>query len=169
MALFTDVEILVVQDLQPFESSLLQIASTHAINVDQKISIAKHAVAEKLLLFLQDAGLSDPQWLSRRVIGLSTVVVTPPLKRWLGFEALAAFFAEAYNVQLNTRFQAKWTEYQQEAKGASDQLLHSGLGIVFKPLPKPAMPVVSIQQGVAPADLFMSRCCGLIRRVTRVR
>ncbi len=152
MALFTDVEILVVEDLQPFESSLLQIASTHAINVDQKISLAKHAVAEKLLLFLQDAGLSDPQWLSRRVIGLSTVVVTPPLKRWLRFEALAAFFAEAYNVQLNTRFQAKWTEYQQEAKGASDQLLHSGLGIVFKPLPKPAMPVVSIQQGVAPAE-----------------
>ncbi len=109
MALFTDAEIIVPQDLLPFESSLLQVASTHGINVDQKITLAKDTVGEKLLLFLQDAGVSDPQWLSRRVIGLSTVVVTPPLKRWLCFESLTRFFAEAYNVQLNTRFQGKWT------------------------------------------------------------
>jgi hypothetical protein len=78
--------------------------------------------------------------------------VTPPFKRWLCVEALAQFFAEAYNVQLNSRFQAKWQEYRQEVKHSSDQALHAGLGIVFKPLPKPHMPEVSVQQGVAPAE-----------------
>jgi hypothetical protein len=152
MALFTDAEIIVLQDLMPYESSLLQVASSHAIDIDQKIVLAKRSVAERLTLFLRDAGVSDPQWLSRMVIGLSTVVVTPPLKRWLGFEALARFFAEAYNLQLNTRFEAKWKEYQGEAKSSADQFLHAGVGIVFKPLPKPQLPEVSIQAGVAPEE-----------------
>lgn len=152
MALFTDVEIIVPQDLVLYESALLQVASTHSINVDQKITLAKGTVGEKLMLFLQDAGVSDPQWLSRLVIGLSTVVVTPVLKRWLCLEALTRFFAEAYNVQLNTRFNAKWLEYQEEAKLAADQALHAGLGIVYTPLPKPHMPEVTVQKGVAPAE-----------------
>jgi hypothetical protein len=152
MALFTDVEIITLQDLLPYESSLLQVASSHSINAVQKIALAKRAVGENLMLFLQDAGVSDPQWLSRPTIGLSTVVVTPPLKRWLCFDALSGFFAEAYNVQLNTRFEAKWKEYEREVKHAADQTLHAGLGIVFKPLPKPHMPEVSLQQGSTPAE-----------------
>lgn len=154
MALFTDAEIITPQDLLLYESSLLQVASTHSINVDNKISLAKHSVAEKLTLFLRDAGVSDPQWLSRLVIGLSTVVVTPPLKRWLCLEALSRFFAEAYNLQLNTRFNAKWTEYLQASGEAADEALQAGVGIVYKPLPKPKMPQVSVQTGVAPAEPF---------------
>jgi hypothetical protein len=152
MALFTDIEIIGAQDLLPYESSLLQVASAHSINVDQKIALAKRDVGEKLMLFLQDAGVSDPQWLSRLVIGLSTVVVTPPLKRWLCLEALTKFFAEAYNIQLNTRFHAKWQEYLQDTKVAADQALHAGLGIVYSPLPKPQLPEVSVQAGVAPQE-----------------
>ena len=152
MALFTDIEMLVSQDLLPYESSLLQVASANSINLDQKIALAKGDVGEKLMLFLQDAGVSDPQWLSRLVIGLSTVVVTPPLKRWLCLEALTEFFADAYNVQLNTRFNAKWQEYQQETKIAADQALHAGLGIVYNPLPQPQLPEVSLQAGVAPQE-----------------
>jgi hypothetical protein len=152
MALFTDAEILTLDDLLAFEGSLVHVASTHNINVDKKVSLAKRVVSEKVTIWLQDSSLTDPQWFSRCLIGLSTVVVTPPLNKWLCFETLTRFFAEAYNVQLNTRFEGKWKEYQQEAKYASDELIQSGLGIVFKPLPKPAMPLVSIQQGVAPAE-----------------
>jgi hypothetical protein len=82
---------------------------------------------------------------------LSTIVVTPSLQRWLCFESLSRFFAEAYNVQLNTRFQGKWTEYRVEANQASDLVFMSGLGIVYNPLPRPVMPLVSVQDGTAPA------------------
>ena len=131
---------------------MVQVASSHEINVDKKIALAIRSIGEKLLLLLNDTGMSDPQWLSRSVIGLSTVVITPPLQLWLCLESLARFFAEAYNVQLNTRFQGKWKEYQDEAKCAADQTIQGGVGIVFKPLPKPQMPEVSVQQGAAPAE-----------------
>ncbi|MBV9301372.1 MAG: hypothetical protein JOY62_18690 [Acidobacteriaceae bacterium] len=151
MALFTDAEIVTLDDLLQFETSLVQVASSHGINVDTKIKLATDAVSDKLLLWLLRAGASDPQYLKRRLLGLSTVVVTPVLQRWVCFESLSRFFAEAYNVQLNTRFQGKWTEYQNEAAEASDLVFMSGLGIVYNPLPRPAMPLVSIQNGTSPA------------------
>jgi hypothetical protein len=157
MALFTDAQIITLNDLLPFEASLVQVASTHGINVDTKISLATSFVAEKLFRLLQDTGMSDPQWLSRRVIGLSTVVVTPPLQRWLCFESLTRVFAEAYNVQLNTRFQGKWNEYQAETRYAADQTIQAGIGIVFTPLPKPQTPEVSVQQGNSPAESIFVR------------
>jgi hypothetical protein len=150
MALFTDADIVSLDDLLQFETSLVQIASSHGINVDTKIKLATDAISDKLLLWLLRAGASDPQYLNRRVLGLSTVVVTPVLQRWVCFESLSRFFAEAYNVQLNTRFQGKWTEYKNEALDASDLVFMSGLGIVYSPLPKPALPLVSIQDGSAP-------------------
>lgn len=152
MALFTDAGIVMLDDLLQYETSLVQVASSHGINVDTKINIATNIIGDKLMLWLLDQGASDPQWLTRRSLGLSTIVVTSTLKRWLCFDSLSRFFAEAYNVQLNTRFQGKWTEYKQQASEASDMVFMSGIGIVYNPLPKPALPLVSIQNGSAPAQ-----------------
>lgn len=151
MALFTDAIIVTLDDLLHFETSLVQVASSHGIDVDTKINLATDAISDTLLLWLLRAGASDPQFLNRRLLGLSTVVVTPVLQRWMCFESLSRFFGEAYNVQLNTRFQGKWTEYQAQASEASNLVFLSGLGIVYNPLPKPAIPLVSIQTGSAPA------------------
>ena len=120
MALFTDAQTVTLNDLLPFEASLVQVASSHNIDVDQKIALAVASVGETLFLLLKDTAMSDPQWLSRRAIGLSTVVITPPLYHWLCFASLARFFAEAYNVQLNTRFDAKWKQYKEDARVAAD-------------------------------------------------
>jgi len=156
MALFTDAEIVALDDLLEFETSLVQTASSHGINVDTKIALAENAISDQLMLWLLSVGASDPQWLNRRLIGLSTVVVTPTLKRWLCFDSLSRFFAEAYNVQLNTRFEGKWTEYQAASKDAADMVFMSGIGIVYNPLPKPAMPLVAIESGaVSPEALYV--------------
>jgi hypothetical protein len=152
MALFTDAEIVTLDDLLPFEASLTQVASSHGINVDTKVNLASSSIGNRLLLWLLDVGASDPQFLNRRLLGLSTVVVTPTLQRWICFEALSKFYAEAYNVQLNTRFEGKWTEYQDDAAEAHNLFFMSGVGIVYNPLPKPAMPLVSIQTGSAEAE-----------------
>jgi hypothetical protein len=156
MALFTDAEIVTLDDLLQFETSLVQTASSHGINVDTKIALATNAISDRLMLWLLSVGASDPQWLNRRIIGLSTVVVTPTLKRWLCFDSLARFFAEAYNVQLNTRFQGKWTEYQSATKDAAEMVFMSGIGIVYTPLPKPAMALVAVETGtVSPQALYV--------------
>ncbi|MBV9764788.1 MAG: hypothetical protein JOZ48_08080 [Acidobacteriaceae bacterium] len=152
MALFTDADIVTLNDLLTFESSLVQIASSHGIDVDTKINLSLSAISDRLMLWLISAGASDPQWLNRRLLGLSTVVVTPTLRRWLCLDSLSRFFAEAYNVQLNTRFQGKWTEYQQAASDASEMAFMSGIGIVYNPLPKPAMPVITSGVGSGTAQ-----------------
>lgn len=152
MALFTDASFVTLGDLMQYERSLSQIAASHSINVDTKISLASSVIGDKLLLWLLGVGAADPQWVNRRLLGLSTVVVTPPLNRWLCFESLSRFFAEACNIQLNTRFEGKWTEYQHESQNANGLVQTAGIGIVYKPLPKPAMPLVSLQSGSAPAQ-----------------
>jgi hypothetical protein len=152
MALFTDSGAVALDDLLQFEISLVQTASSHGIDVDTKINLATSAVGDKIMLWLLNTGASDPQFLIRRVIGLANVVVTPPVQRWLCFEALSRFFAEAYNTQLNTRFQGKWTEYQTQAQDAEQMAFMSGIGVVANPLPRPALPLVSVEQGVSPAQ-----------------
>lgn len=152
MALFTDSDNVTLQDLLQFEASLVQIASSHGINVETKISLSIAATADKLLFWLLRAGMSDPQWVSRRVLGLSTVVVTPTLHRWLCFDSLARFYSEAYYVQLNTRFEGKWTEYQAAADKAVEMVVNAGIGIVYDPLPKPGLPLASVQTGSLPAQ-----------------
>ncbi|MGA8030065.1 MAG: hypothetical protein WB992_23205 [Bryobacteraceae bacterium] len=152
MALFTDAYVITLADLLPFESSLVQVASSHAIDVDTKINLSISAIGDELMRWLLNSQASDPQWLNRRVLGLSTVVVTPPLHRWVCFDSLSRFFAEAYNVQLNTRFQGKWTEYQQQAADAANLAFMSDIGLVYNPLPKPAMPILSVATGNIPAQ-----------------
>src|SRR4051812_41924112 len=130
MALFTDADVVTLGDLLEFETSLVQVASSHGINVETKISLSISAISDMLMLWLLRAGASDPQYLDRRFLGLSTVVVTPPVQRWICFDSLARFFGEAYNVQLNTRFQGKWTEYQNQASEVQELVFTSGIGIV---------------------------------------
>lgn len=152
MALFTDADIITLDDLAQYETSLVQVASSHGINVDTKIQLATNAIADRLLLWLLNVRASDPQWSNRRTLGLSTVVVTPTLQRWLCFDSLSRFFAEAYNVQLNTRFQGKWIEYQTAAKDASEMVFMSGIGVVNAALPKPTMPLVAVETGTISAQ-----------------
>lgn len=152
MALFTDVAVITLDDLLQFEASLGQVASSHGINVDNKISLATSAISDKLMLWLHTDRASTPTTFGQASIGPANVVMTQPLYRWLVYESLARVFAEAYNVQLNTRFQSKWVEYQGEAKNASDSFFRSGAGVVSNPLPRPGMPLVSLQSGNIPAQ-----------------
>ncbi len=155
MALLTDADIVTLDDLVQFENSLIQISSTHSIDVTTKINLAIGEISNTVVSWLLKVRASDPQWLTRRALGVSTVVVTPTLQQWLCFQSLSRFFAEAYNVQLNTRFQGKWTEYQQVASIAAEGVFMSGLGIVYDPLPRPGMPLTSIENGTTlPQALF---------------
>lgn len=152
MALFTDADIITLTDLLEYENSLAQVSSSHNIDVDTKINLAVATIGDKLLLWLIKMGAGDPQWPQRRELGLSTVVVSSPLQRWLCFDSLARFFEEAYNVQLNTRFQGKQTEYQKLAANAASMAFTSALGLVQNALPKPLLPSVIVSTGFSPAE-----------------
>lgn len=152
MALFTDSDIVTLDDLLQFEGALVQISSTHGIDVETKIRLAIDEIGDRMLLSFLQAG-STARWSGAKELALVNIVVSPPLYRWICFNSLARVYAEAYNVQLNTRFQGKWTEYQQQANQASNLVMASGIGVVVDPLPKPGLPNITVSQGsiTAPA------------------
>jgi hypothetical protein len=147
MALFTDSAIVTIEDLSTLEASLVQVTSSHGIDIEGKIGLATSAISDKLMLWLLNSGSSDPQSMNRRSLGLTTIVVTSILQRWICFESLARIYAEAYNAQLNTRFQGKMQEYQVEADRTANLYFQTDVGIVANPLPRPAIPLVSLQAG----------------------
>ncbi len=151
MALFTDSGILGLDDLLQFESGLVQVSSTHGIDIDTKIKLATDEIGAKVLLFLLRAGPSD-RWSSRAKLGLTNVVVSPAMFKWICNDTLAKIYAEAYNVQLNTRFQGKWNEYQKQADAASEIVFASGIGVVFDPLARPLIPSLKVRQGSLPVQ-----------------
>lgn len=156
MALFTDPDVITLDDLLPFENSLGQVASAQGIVIDGKIALATSDIAERLKLWLLAQYPYVPNWfnpwLNTRLLDLGTVVVTPALERWLCVASIAKIFAEAYNAQLNTRFQAKWQQYLQESENSAETTFRAGLGIVSNPLNKPPMPLLSVQTGSLPAQ-----------------
>ena len=158
MALFTDSGVITLDDLLQFESSLMDVCSTHGIDVQTKIKIASDGIGDRLMLWLLRSGKQQdgaPVGVGS-VLRLESVVVTPAIYRWLCFDALSRVFAEAYNVQLNTRFQGKWHEYQKEAEEAGQLVYTSGLGLVYRPMANPPLPLVSIGVGtLTSAALFI--------------
>jgi hypothetical protein len=162
MSLFTDSDLVGISDLDVYESTLSKTASSHGINLSSKTAIALAAIGDKLLGRLQHIGrtpifvgsvLNGTQQGSYQGWGLNNVVVTPPLRRWLSYEILSQVFAEAYNVQLNDRFKAKWMEYSGRANEAERNVYELGIGVVRNPLSRPPDATVAITSGNQPAGI----------------
>ena len=82
MALLTDGSPNTVETLKAFESSIADVAAIELIDVDIKMGLAIEEISESLMVYLIQLGTQDPQYLSRRRLGMSTVVITAPLRRW---------------------------------------------------------------------------------------
>src|SRR5208337_5521236 len=137
MALFTDGPISTAKDLQQYEASLLSDANAEGIDVAGKVALAQQDVGSELLLFLlRRAGFRDDQPNVRRSLGLTDVVVTDALRQWHIHKTLAMVYRDAYNNQLNDRYQGKWNQYEQLAKGSSRAYFQLGVGVVVDPIPR---------------------------------
>jgi hypothetical protein len=150
MALLTDAEIVTLVDLQPYETNVVGVLTTYEIDAANKIGLATEVISEELVLHLLKSGFSDPQHSARRLLGVSSVVLTGPVQRWLCLETLAQIYNEAYNVQLNDRFKGKWLQYIQQTSATRQFVWQYGVGVVFKPLPKPLAPLIGLQIGLLP-------------------
>lgn len=152
MSLFTDAEIVTLDDLLQFENTLSQVSATHSIDVTKKIGLAVDSVGDKILLCLLRAGQIGNPSISQGSTALDRVVVTPAIYKWLCLESMAGVFAEAYSLQLNTRFQAKLIDYRTQADLASEIVFASGIGMVDSALPKPGLPICTVDVGTMTAQ-----------------
>ena len=152
MALFTDGPLNGAIDLQSYENRILDVANTEGIDLAGKISLAQDDIASEVMMFLlRRSSTVESPWMPqvrvRQQIGVSDVVVTAPLRQWHAHKALALVYRDAYNNQLNDRYQAKWNEYEQLAKTSSQSYFQIGVGLVAGPISKASPPVLNTIAG----------------------
>lgn len=155
MALFIDGPVISIKDLQEYENAILSVASTENIDLAGKIALAQRQIANDLEIFLRRRqSFGDFPWMLSPRIDIGEVVVTGPLRQWHAHKALALVYRDAYNNQLNDRYQGKWTEYEQLAKGSLRDYLEIGVGVVTDPIRKPSIPVLTAVPGNGSAATY---------------
>lgn len=142
-------------DLQTYELAILNVASTEGIDLDVKLGLATEEISETVLDILLDHTRSvDPISNIRRTIGVSDVVVTPQMKRWHALHTLAVVYRDAFNNQLNDRYQQKVEEYQALSRNAKENTIKFGIGLALNPVPQAQTPGLSSVSGANPATLY---------------
>src|SRR3984957_790763 len=142
MALFNDGPISTAADLQQYENSILTVASAENIDLGSKLMLAQQELANEVALCLlrrpqrcdQSLWEDSSGFLSSR--DLTNVVVTDPLRKWHVHRTLALVYRDAYNNQLNNRYQGKWAEYETLAKASARVYFQIGVGLVADPVPQ---------------------------------
>lgn len=155
MALFRDGPLISIKVLQEYENGILSVASTENIDLVGKIELAQRQIANDLEIFLlRRQAFRDFAWMLRPKANISDVVVTGPLRQWHAHKALALVYRDAYNNQLNDRYQGKWTEYEQLANKSSRDYFEIGVGVVTDPIRKASIPLLSTVPGNGSAGTY---------------
>jgi hypothetical protein len=139
--------------LRVYESAVLDIANMESIDLVVKLRLALDEIVEDVLDILLSHS-TDMSALSRRMKGVSDVVVTPQLKRWHAVHALEVFYRDAFNNQLNDRYQVKSQEYRDLARIARLHTVRYGIGLVNNPIPQADLPVVTFTSGAPPSAVY---------------
>jgi hypothetical protein len=146
------------ESLRVYESAILQVSDTEFIPLRAKLDLALEEIAEDVLDVLLDHGApSDPHAATRRMIGVSDVVVTRQMKRWHAVHTLEVFYRDAFNNQLNNRYQAKVSEYHELSVDARNKTYQSGVGLVLIPIPRARMPIFSYVAGLIPETIYYAQ------------
>jgi len=155
------------EDLRVYESAILGLANLEAIDLGVKLDLATEEIAEEVLDFLLDHAGTNLQVFSplqigtpaarRRLIGVSDVVVTGQLKRWHAVHTLEIVYRDAFNNQLNDRYQPKFLEYRELTRNAREHTYHFGVGLALVPIPQAQTPVFSAVAGLIPQTTYYAR------------
>src|SRR5580658_1597103 len=146
MALFVDGPAATIDDLTDQDAGLLEVALVTGINVSTKLRLAVEEIRTDLHLWLNKPVPTLEQIWGPR-LHIDQIVVTPPLKRWETMHALALVYRDAYFSQLVDRYQAKWQEYTNLTRDATESFVASGLGLVRNPVVQAAPPILSMTPG----------------------
>lgn len=157
MALFTDGEVSSIEDLQGYDTQLLEVANIEGIDVTRKLIQAQTEIAAEVATLL-----------ARRLRLTSfyfpppseSVVVTAPLKLWHTFLALELVYRDAHYSQLNDRYAGKRDEFHDRVKWAYDKVIQTGLGIATDAVPRALSPNVQPCAGGLPdGTYYVSAAC----------
>src|ERR1700722_3292984 len=132
--LLTDGSPNTTEDLRVYESAILDVTHAEMIDLEAKLGLATDEIADDVLGFLLDHTGANPQFFPRfqlgtpaawrRTRGVSDVVVSRQLKRWHALHTIEIVYRDAFNSQLNDRYQAKFSEYHELSRSAREGNYH---------------------------------------------
>jgi len=156
MALFTDGLISTIEELLRYESAILDVAKIEGIDLTTKLKLAEEEIAVELHTFLARVNYTTQYGEITTVVPWrpDQIVVTEALHKWHTFRALSITYRDAYNRQLNDRYQGKWQEYDKLAAWAAGALFDSGVGVVYAPVPRAQKPELTVVAGSLPAATY---------------
>lgn len=155
MALLTDGNPNDTLALQVYESAILSVANVETIDLEVKLTLATEEISDSVLdILLDHTRALYPQWNTRRIIGVSDVVVSAQMKRWHALHTLEIVYRDAFNDQLNDRYQAKFLEYRELSKDAFAHTVRFGIGLSLNPIPQAEQPLLSTVGGNGAAGTF---------------
>jgi hypothetical protein len=151
MSLFTDGNISTFDDLQAYDSAILEISSAERLDLSAKL----HVSATEL-------GIEIEEFLRRRTgevaaAELGQVVVTPALKQWHVLYTLSLVYGDMNGAHVNQRYESKWKQYKERATQASATLFQAGIGLVAIPLPAAAAPTLRVAGGQLAPGTYIVR------------
>jgi hypothetical protein len=155
MALLTDGNPNDTPALQVYEMGILGVANVEGIDLSVKLGLATVELSAIILdVLLDHAWTPDPQTNIRRRTGVSDVVVSPQMTRWHALHTLAIVYRDAFNNQLNDRYQPKWNEYRALSRNAQEETMRFGIGLALTPIPQAPSPVFSVVPGANPDTIY---------------
>ncbi|PWU04195.1 MAG: hypothetical protein C5B51_17240 [Terriglobia bacterium] len=154
MPLFTDGPISELDDLSAHDSQLLTVAASEGIDVTRKLALAQDEIRLELSTLFSNRSSLDQSFWAPSQLSLNSVAVTPALKFWHIYRALALVYGDLYSSQLNDRYGAKRDQFRQKAQWAYNKLLESGVGVVPDPIPQAATPAVTAITGNLPDGTY---------------
>ncbi len=147
MALFTDGSISSIEDLQGYDSLVLEAAQAEQVDLSVKMAVAQSEIAIELEEFIRRRRLQDPLELGETEAGVERIVVTEPLRRWHSLLTLTLLYGDIQSNHVSSRYSGKWKEYRQRAIWAAEMLFRIGVGFVNDPIPKAKPPEVRLRAG----------------------
>ncbi len=154
MSLFTDGTGAGISDLVKYDSSLLDVSLTEAVNLTGKLKLALEEVGVELHGILKRSWTETAFSLTCARMDVRNVVVNEPLRLWHVYQTLTMVYRDVYFNQLNDRYQAKWKEYASLASWAKNKVVERGLGVVTNPVVRGYAPLVTFAAAAESGGTF---------------
>jgi hypothetical protein len=136
------------------DSQLLNVASAEGIDVKRKVDLAHEEIGLDLNALLKRLHMAERLMWAVVQPKLNDVVVTAALRLWHAYRTLELVYADAYNSQLNDRYQGKSNQFHEMAVSYRERLIDTGAGMVSIPVPRAMTPVLAAAPGSLPDDIY---------------
>lgn len=147
MALLVDGDLSRIEDLKAQDTSVLDVAASEGIDLEEKLGLAWQEVQAEVEYFLvQEGGATVDQ-----------VVVSVAMKTWHAWKTLEAVYRDAFFSQLNDRYGQRWRHWVNMAEKQRVRTFEMGLKVVSQPVQRPAGVTVEVTAGNQPSGSYWLR------------